>query len=168
MANDFSTAINTLATELLAGLAAGYTPNLKVVARHYEAGKIPNFDRYCIIIAPAASNTWIETVKAVRNFQYVFSIDAYLMVKNFDDFNSLFGETSPNKGLFEMINDFKDLIRATTLSGLLDKTYSEPGGPVSIEYAASSGFDSGEHSFIRRAKIPCQFRMRTFCIPLTP
>lgn len=167
MANQFSELFSRLVTELTTTMTPGYT-GLHVSARHWDPGKLPAFDRYAVIVSPSPNNTIQEIVKAVRNFQYVVNIDTYLLVKNFDDSNSLFGQSPPNKGLFEMIEDFKETVRGTTLTGLLDKTYSEPGGPVSIEYAASSGFDSGEHSFIRRARIPCTFRLQTFCVNIAP
>jgi hypothetical protein len=165
MANDYTSITSVLLTELTAGLAS-YSP-LEVERRFWDAGKLPDFERYLVMISPPLQNAWEERVIGVRNFQYILQIDLYLMVKNFDDKVSIFGDTAPNKGIFQLVSDVKDLLRTSNLGGLLDKTYSEPAGPLSIEYAASAGFDSGEHSFIRRAKLVYTARTAAFCWPVT-
>ena len=161
--------INQLATELAAGLAADY-PNLEVFKMAFRASNIPDFQRYGIVVSPAA-RPLEEKVVGVRNVQYVCRADIYLLVKNFSETDSLFGTATSGFGLFEMIEDVKDLIRLTTLGGLLDKTYAEAagdptqggGGPVEFEDSAAAGFDSGGKSFVRRARLPFVGRMIPFC-----
>lgn len=169
-ANQYSTFINQLATEL-ATLSSSYT-GLEVFKMDFRPTNLPDFDRYGIVISPSA-RPWEEKVKAVRNIQYIFRADIYLLVKNFSETDSLFGTTAPDLGLFQMVEDVKSLLRLSDLSGLLDKTYAEPagdpnqggGGPVEFETSAAAGFDSGGHAHVRRAKLPFVGRMIPFCHP---
>lgn len=166
MPNPYSSLLTALATEL-ATLSSGYT-GLAVVKKRFDPAALPAFDRYLIVVSPAENEPWTEKIIAVRHFQYVMNVDLFLLVKNFDDVNSLLGETTPNKGLFELVDDVKDLLRTTTLSGTLDKTYSEAAGPLHIEYAATAGFDSGEKAFVRRARLRYKAGLPSFCWPITP
>lgn len=158
MANQYSELVSRLDSELTAYFSPAYT-NIVVETRFFDAGKLPTFEKYCIIISPPQNDAWQEQVISVRTIQYLFGVDIYLLVKNFHDVNSLFGQTSPDFGLFQMISDVKDSLRSNNLNGFLDKTYSEPAGPLAIEYAASAGFDTGEHALIRRARL--RFTCRT-------
>lgn len=168
MPNDYTTLASSLVTKLLADLGPTYVPNLKVEKRVFDPAKCPDFDKYCIIVSPPQANPWEERVVAVRQFQFIFRADLYLLVKNFNEVDSVFGVTAPDFGIFQMVNDVKVLLRGHDFSDFLDATYSEPAGPLSIEYAATSGFDSGEHPFIRRAKLGYTARTKPFCVAIAP
>lgn len=161
MPNPYTDTANRLEVELQTATSA-YTAML-VDARFFDPGKLPDFDRYLIIISPPQNDAWSEDIIGVRHFQYKFNVDLYLLVKNFDDTLSIFGDTAPDQGLLQLIYDVKSYLRTTDLNGLLDRTYSEPAGPLSIEYSATAGFDSGEHAFVRRARLRYTARMKPFC-----
>jgi hypothetical protein len=82
----------------------------------------------------------------------------------------LFGTTTGALGLFELVDDVKDLLRLSDLAGLLDKTYDEPGGDSNKQGAGAvefqdtiQGFDSAEHAFVHRARIPYVALTIPFC-----
>jgi hypothetical protein len=167
-ANLYTTMIATLASEL-AALSTDYA-GLVVSPMVFRQAAIPTFARYSIVIAPA-TRPWDEKRVGIRLVQYIFRADLYLLCKSWDPEKSLFGTATGEKGIFELIKDVKDLLRMSTLGGLLDKTYDEPGGDamqlgaggVEFEEVAAGGFDSAEHTFIHRAKILYQGRMHPFC-----
>lgn len=169
MSNQYSTMVSRLNSELAAGLAASYA-GLIVRSEVFRPARLPVFTRYCIVISPA-QQPWAERRVAAREVQYLFRADLYLLCKNWDESDSLFGVTAGAKGLFEMIEDVKNLLRQSTLSGLLDKTYDEAGGdgqrlgPGGVEFGEVivPGFDAGEYAFVQRARIPYLGRMIPFC-----
>lgn len=165
------TLTSRLVSELSAGLAANY-PGLVVQRGLFRPAALPAFDRYAIFVAPA-SRPWDERRIAVPEIQYIMRVDLFLLVKNWEQTDApLFGTAAGNRGLFEFIQDVKTLLRLSDLSGLLDKTYDEPGGDPSKQGAGGvefqdpiGGFDAGEYAFVHRARIPYQARLKPFCHP---
>lgn len=162
MANQYTDLHTRVKAKLLAELTSQYT-GIVIESRIWNEGKLPDFDRYAIILSPPQNDSWQEQVVSVRTTQYILAIDIYMLVKNYHDVLSWLGDTSPNLGLFQMISDVKDILRSTNLNEFLDKTYTEPAGPLAIEYAASAGFDSGEHAFVRRARLRTVFKTPGRC-----
>lgn len=171
MSNIVSSVTSQLTTELAAGLTSDYAA-LAVQRSLFRPAELPAFTRYAIIITPNP-RLWEERREAIAKVQYVVRLDLYLLVKNWDTSSDpLFGTTAGSLGLFELINDVKELLRISDLNGLLDKTYDEPGGDASalgagaVEFQETiQGFDSGEHAFVHRAKIPYIARTAPFCHP---
>ena len=166
MANDFSLMATRITTEL-STLSAIFT-NLSVqkMAR-WEPAKISAFERYAICLCPA-NTPWDDSrITSVRGFQTTYRFDLYLLVKNYDELNSVYGDTAPNLGIFELVARVKELLRVSTLSGLLDKTYTEVNQPLQFESAASAGFDTGEHSLVRRVQLRYEGRTQPWCQPVT-
>jgi hypothetical protein len=172
-ANSYSLICAALAAELLTDLAPSYS-GLVVSKRHFKPDNLPeNFTRYAIIVSPGG-RPWDERRTAVREIQYIFRADLFLLVQNFDPDLSLFGtglsEADP-RGLFQMVSDVKDALRLSTLGGILDKTYDEPGGDpsknggggVEFQSLASPAFDTGNYPIVHRARIPFVARTMPFC-----
>jgi hypothetical protein len=173
--NDYSTATSRLASELQAGLVGKYT-GLVTARQVFKPDRLPSsFTRYGIVVSPHA-RPWDERRISNLAVQYVFRVDLYALVANYDEANSLFGDTTPNFGLFELVNDIKDLLRVTDLSGLLDKTYDEAagdprvngGGGVEFGDLATPALDTGTQIVVQRAKIPFVGRTDGFCHPRVP
>ena len=175
-ANSYSAVTARLVTELSAGLSGTYS-SIVVARKLWRTSSLPEFERYCIIVSPSA-RPWDEVRYGPGNAQYIFRVDLYLCVANWNaqsDLNpdSLWGTTAGSLGLFQMVEDVKTLLRLSDLSGLLDKTYDEPGGDSralgagGIEFGetASIGLESDEHQFVWRARIPYQARTVPFCHP---
>ena len=169
--NAMSQVTEQMVTELSAGLAASYT-GLMVQRGLFRPASLPTFTRYAIIITPSARPVE-ERRNSIAEIQYVLRLDIYALVKNWEETDDpLFGTTTGEFGLFELVEDIKDLLRLSNLNGLLDKTYDEPGGdsskegpgPVEFEEIIQ-GFDSGEHAFTHRARIPYLARTIGFCHP---
>lgn len=161
--NDYATMTARLKTELAAGLAAAYAP-ISVERKLFKPNDLADFTRYAVVIAPNG-NPWEERVIGVRQVQYLFRADLWLLVKNWHEEDSIYGTTAPDLGLLQLIWDVKELLRLSDLSGLLDKTYDEPAGPLAMEAGALAAFDSGEKAFIHRARLVYTARMRPFCHP---
>jgi hypothetical protein len=170
MSNVVSLVTSQLVTELSA-LTSSYAA-VAVQRSLFRPAELPAFTRYAIIVTPN-SRVWEERRIAIAMIQYVVRLDLYLLVKNWDtSSDSLFGTTAGSLGIFELIDDVKDLLRISTLNGLIDKTYDEPGGDSSeqgggaVEFQDTiQGFDSGEHAFVHRAKIPYVALTTPFCHP---
>ena len=170
MSNVVSTVTAQLVTELSA-LTTDYAA-LTVQRSLFRPAELPAFTRYAIIVTPS-SRVWEERRESIARVQYVVRLDLYLLVKNWDTSSDpLFGTIAGSLGVFELINDVKELLRISTLNGLLDKTYDEPGGDSSahgggaVEFQDTiQGFDSGEHAFVHRAKIPYVALTIPFCHP---
>lgn len=161
--NEYSLFTDRLKTELLAGLAALYA-GLVVERRVFKANDLPAFTRYCIVVSPNGI-PWEERVVSVRTTQYIYRADLYLLVKAFNEELSLFGTAAPDRGIFEFLKDTKALVRGTTLSGLLDKTYEEPAAPTQFEWSAVNAFESGEKTFIHRLRQVVTVRTNPVCHP---
>lgn len=166
MSNPVSLVSAQMVTELSA-LSASYT-GIVVQRSLFRPAELPTFTRYAIIITPNA-RLWEERRDAIATVQYLLRFDLYLLVKNWDTSDSgLWGTTAGNLGLFELIDDVKDLLRISDLNGLLDKTYDEAGGAGvgGVDFQDTiQGFDSGEHAFVHRAKIPYLAQTARFCHP---
>lgn len=172
MANDYVTLTTRLVTALSSGLAGSYA-GLVVEPRNWDPRKLPAFTRYAIIVSPDSS-PWEERRLAVNQIQQILRAQLYLLVKNWDETTipepALYGTTVGALGLFEFIKDVKDLLRATDLSGLLDKTYDEaagdarsPGqgaGPVGF---GVPGFSAEEHMMVYPARVPYIARTKPAC-----
>jgi hypothetical protein len=160
-----------MATELLDALAPSYA-DLIVRRGLFRPASLPVFSRYAIIVAPNI-RPWEERRNAIANIQYVVRLELYLLVKNWEQTDTpLFGDQPGALGLFELVNDTKDLLRISDLDGLLDKTYDEPGGdsakqgPGALEFQDTiPGFDGDEYAFVHRARIPYLARTVPFCHP---
>lgn len=166
--NVVSSITSRMVTELGA-LTTSYA--LLMVQRSlFRPASLPAFSRYAIIIAPS-TRPLEERRNAIANIQYVVRLDLFLLVKNWDlTDDPLFGTTAGALGLFELVDDVKDLLRLSDLNGLLDKTYDEPGGDSNKQGAGAvefqdtiQGFDSGEHAFVHRARIPYVALSIPFC-----
>jgi hypothetical protein len=168
MANQYSQLTSELATAL-EGLKLhpyGWPSTLVISRRMYKEAQLPDFTRYCIIISPPG-NPWEERRMAVPKVHFFFHVDLYLLVKNYDETSALFGESLPDLGLFQLVNDVKVLLRIDDLGGMLTrstKSYDEPGGPLNFHYF-TGGFDSGEKSFVFRAKQPYVTELPQDCHP---
>ena len=169
MANDVSTVTSRLVTELSAGLATDYSGVL-VQRGLWRPASLPPFTRYAVIVVPN-TRPFDERRIAIRAIEYIIRVDLYVLVKAWDTSDDpLFGTTAGSLGLFELIEAVKDLLRLSDLSGLLDKTYDEAGGdasrqgPGGVEFQdVIAGFDSGEHAFVHRARVPFLGRIKPFC-----
>jgi hypothetical protein len=169
--NLYPTMVSRLATEL--ATLTQYT-GLVISTQVFRAAALPAFTTYAIIVSPS-NHPWDERLISTRSLQYVFRVDLYLLVKNFHVSQSLFNTTAP-LGIFQMAEDVKTLLRASTLSGLLDKSYMEAGGDpahggaggLDFEELAAAGFDAGEYIFVHRLRIPYIGRMQPFCFERTP
>lgn len=162
--NRYSTLVSRLAT-VLTGLT-GYD-GLAVLTQMFRPTRIPALaGNYGIVISPTKV-PWEERRTAIREVQDLYRLDLFLLVRNFNESDSLFGTTPGSLGLFQMISDVKVLLRGNDLDGLLDLTYDEVAGdssrqgagPVEIEEVASPGFDADEYTFVHRARLPFLGRM---------
>jgi hypothetical protein len=169
-ANQYSAVTAQLVTEL--GALSGYS-SVVVSRRIFRPSSLPAFTRYCIIVSPAP-RPWDELRLGAGKIEYVFRVDLYLLVRRWEETdNPLFGTSAGNYGLFQMIEDVKTMLRLSTLGGLLDKTYDEPGGDstalgsggIEFQEIASPGFESDEFSFVHVAKVPYKARTVPFCHP---
>jgi hypothetical protein len=160
MAND-ATLIATRLVSALTGLT-GYS-GLVVAKQVFKPDRLPaGFSRYGVVVSPHP-RPWSERRTAIREVQYTYRFVLYLLVANFDDTLAVFGESAPDKGVFEMVSDVKALLRTHTLSGLLDKTYDEIGGDVEFGSLATPAFDSGSAVVIHRATMTFEGRTSPFC-----
>jgi hypothetical protein len=173
MANDYSTLTERLVAELLSGLAASYA-GLVVQRRNWEPARLPDFSRYAIVVSPDPRPVTERRI-AVPQIQYIMRAQVYLLVKNWEDTipePALWGTTAGSLGLFEFVKDVKNLLRASDLSGLLDKTYDEAAGDAqspgqgggSVEYGTLiPGFTANEYALLYPARIPYLARIKPFC-----
>lgn len=171
-----SNPVTSVSDGVVAALTAGLASYTGVVIQPglFRPASLPTFERYSVIVAPAARPLGERRI-AIAMIQYVVRLDLYVLVKNWEQTTSpLFGTAAPNRGIFELINDVKVVLRASTLGGILDKTYDEPGGDSSspaqgggdLDFQDSiQGFDGKEHAFVHRARIPYVGRLAPFCHP---
>jgi hypothetical protein len=170
--NAYSQVTAALESALSAALTPSYS-GLVVVRAQFKPDLIPStFTRYGLFISPS-SRPWDERHTGIREVQYIIRADLIVLVANFDPTNALFGTTSPNKGLFELVGDIKSTIRGTTLGSVLDKTYAEAagnpadggGGGVEFQELAVAGLDAGSYAVINRANVPFVGRIAPACFP---
>lgn len=163
--NDYSTFTARTVTTLQDGLAPlGWTP-LEVRRGIWKPRELTPFERYLVYIAPPLTNPWVERRISTKEMAYVLTAEVYLLVQNFDEVDSVFGETAPNLGVFQFINDVKGILRDTDLGGLLDRTYNETAGGSRFESGAASGFDTGGHGWVHRAMLTYTVQTTPFCPP---
>lgn len=170
MSNIVSSLSSRMVTEL-AALSSSYA-GLTVQRSLFRPAQLPAFTRYAIIVTPNP-RVIEERRDAIATVQYLVRFDLYLLVKNWDESEDpLWGTTAGTLGLFELVEDVKDLLRSSDLNGQLDKTYDEPGGDTNAQGAGPvefqdtiQGFDSAEHAFVHRARIPYLARTIRFCHP---
>lgn len=169
-ANEYSAVTAQLVTELSA--ISGYS-SVVVSRRIFRPSGLPAFPRYCIIVSPAP-RPWDEQRLGAGKIGNIFRIDLYLLVRRWEESDHpLFGTSAGNLGLFQMIEDVKVMLRLSTLGGLLDKTYDEPGGDsaalgaggIEFQEIASPGFENDEFQFVHVAKVPYKARTVPFCHP---
>lgn len=150
---------------LTTGLAAlSYAP-LTVQSGVWKPRTLPEFDKFLVQVAPPTNNVWTERRISVKEVQYVLRADVFLLVKNYGEELSLYGDTAPDLGLFQLVSDVKDLLRATDLDGLLSRTYDETTGEVAFESGAASGFETGPRTWVHRARVPYTAQTEPFCFP---
>ena len=168
--NDYSLISTQLVSELQSELTP-YYDDLLVQRSLFRPAKLPSFTRYAIIVTPSG-RPWDEYRHALLAVQFLFRFELHLMVKNWTESTDdpLFGVTPGSLGLFQLIQDTKDLLRLSDLNGLLDKTYDEPGGDArkygggGVEFQdLVPGFDSAEYPHVMRARMPYLVRSRSFC-----
>lgn len=157
---DFS---NATVTALASGLAPlGWTP-LEVRKGIWNPRVLLEFDRYLVFVAPPSSNPWSERVIASREIAYTLTAQVYLLVKNYNEDQSVYGDTAPNLGVFQLISDVKAVLRGTELGGLIDRTYRETSGGSGFDVGAGAGFSSGDHAFVNRAVLTYTVQAKGFC-----
>lgn len=164
MANPYNDLTARLVTELTAGLTSlGYTP-LAVRRGIWKPRALEPFDRYLIFISPPATDPVRERVISAREFAFELKAQLFLLVKNYNEDQSVFGDVTPNFGVFDLVNDVKTILRGNSLSGLLNTTYRETEGGSGFESGASTGFSSGSHEFVHRASLTFTGLTKGFCI----
>lgn len=164
-ANVYSQMVEALQPYLTTGLGAlGYSP-LVVQFGVWKPRALPAFERYLVHIAPPLNDVWTERRISTKEVQYVLRADVYLLVKNYSEEMSLLGADAPDLGVFQLIADVKDLLRATNLGGLLSRTYDETVGNVAFDSGAAQGFETGPRSWVHRARVPYTAETEPFCWP---
>ncbi len=159
---DFSTrTVEVLKTELP---GRGYT-DLDVRKGIWNPRTLEPFERYCVFVAPPTVNPWSERRISTKEVAYILIAEIYLLVKNFDEVASLYGDTAPDLGVWQLFSDTKDILRATDLGGLLDRTYNETMGGSRFETGASGGFDTGGWGWVHRAMLAYTAQTTGFCFP---
>ena len=167
--NVYSLFIKRTTQYLPTGLTGlGYDP-LVVTDGIWKPNAVPVFDKFYVQVAPPLSNLWTERRISTKEVQYVLRANIFLLVKNYDDELSLHGDdaTAPDLGIFQLISDVKNLLRATNLSGLLSRTYNETVGDVGFESGAAPGFEVGPRDWVHRAVVPYTAETEPFCFPLS-
>lgn len=150
---------------VLTAALTGYT-GISITSGLMKPGWLPTFDAYAVRIAPN-NMPWTERAVGIRNFQYTYRFDLYLLCKVTDEDLSLWGTGgSATKGIFQLVEDVKAALRGNSLSGYLDRSFEEMLGDVQIENAALQAFESAERVLIHRARVPYTPRTRPFCVPL--
>lgn len=163
--NVYTDMTEALVSELTTGLAGlSYAP-LTVRSGVWRPRTLPEFDKFLVHIAPPLSNVWTERRISTKEVQYVLRADIYLLVKNYGEELSVFGDTAPDLGVFQFVSDVKNLLRATDLSGLLSRTYRETEGDVAFDGGAADGFETGPRSWVHRARVPYTAECEPFCYP---
>lgn len=164
-ANEYSQMVSEIETKLLYELPAlGYS-SLVTTKRVFKPNDLPAFPRWCVVLSPPRL-PWDELNQSVATYSYVFRLDLVLLVKNWDETNSLFGTTAPDLGLFQLVNDVKDALRRADLGGLISrslKNYKETSSPVEFE-TFTGGFGSESHEFVHRALVKFVAEMKPVCV----
>lgn len=163
--NDYTTfserTVETLATALP---PVGWEP-LDVRKGIWKPRNLAPFDRYLAFVAPPLSNPWVERRISTKEVAYILTAHVFLLVKNYNEVASVYGDTAPELGVFQFISDVKDILRDTDLGGLLDRTYNETAGGTMFESGATDGFDTGGHGWVHRAMLTYTVQTVPFCPP---
>lgn len=160
--SDFSVRTQQQLATDLPGL--GYTP-LEVRKGIWKPVDLLPFERYLVFVAPPTSNPWTERRISTKELAFLLTAQIFLLVKNYDETLSVYGDTPPNLGVFQLLNDVKNVLRATDLGGLVDRTYNETAGGSSFETGAAGGFDSQRHGWVHRAALTYTVQTQAFCFP---
>jgi len=123
------------------------------------------FERYLVFVAPPLDNPWMERLISTKELAYILTAHVFLLVKNYDEEQSVYGDTAPALGVFQLINDVKAILRDTDLGRLLDRTHNETAGGSRFESGAADGFDTGGHGWVHRAMVTYTVQTAPFCPP---
>ena len=123
------------------------------------------FERYLVYVAPPLDNPWMERRISTKELAYILTANVFLLVKNYDEEQSVYGDTAPALGVFQLINDVKAILRDTDLGRFLDRTYNETAGGSRFESGAADGFDTGGHGWVHRAMVTYTVQTAPFCPP---
>ena len=140
-------------------------PLLEVRRGVWNPATLTPFERYLVFLSPPTSNPWDERRISTKEIAYTLRSDIFLLVKNYNEERSVYGDTAPELGVFQLISDVKAILRRTDLGGLLDRTFNETASGSAFETGAAGGFDSGTHGWVHRAKLMYTAQMRPFCHP---
>jgi len=163
--NPYTTMTYRLQQYLLTELQAMGYEDAEVRRGVWNPGALAPFHRYLVFIAPPATNPWDERRFTAREITYVLRAELFLLVKNYNEEHSVYGDTAPDLGVFQMIHDVKALLRDTDLDGLIERTFNETTGGSAFEAGASGGFDSGTHGWVHRARLVYTGQTHAFCHP---
>jgi hypothetical protein len=164
--NPYTDLSNALVTELTTELTAlSYAP-LDVRKGIWKPRALAPFDRYLVFIAPPLSDPWREIRdEGPKLVTFVLRAEIFLLVKNYNEDQSVYGDTAPDLGVFQLMGDVKTILRNTDLGGLVLRSYRETEGGSSFETGATGGFDTGEHGWVHRSKLVYTARTYPFCHP---
>lgn len=158
MSSKYVTLCSTIKADLTTALAASYA-GIVVDTRLFKADRLPDLSgtNYAIIVSPPP--VILEERKvSTRSIQLVYFVNLFLLVKNFDEVNALFGVTPGALGIAQLVEDVKTAIYTSINSGalnaLLSESLSELGQKVQFDSSALPAFDSGEYPFVYRALQP--------------
>jgi hypothetical protein len=163
--NDYTT-FTVRTVETLAAMLPtyGWVP-LDVRKGIWKPRTLLPFERYLAYVAPPLDNPWVERRISTKEMAYILTAHVFLLVKNYDEEQSIYGTAAPGLGVFQFINDVKVTLRDTNLGGLLDRTFNETAGGSRFESGASDGFDTGGHGWVHRAMLTYTVQTAPFCPP---
>lgn len=164
--NATSTLIARLIPYLQSNLRSmGYT-DLEVRAGIWNPRTLLPWDRYLIFLAiPTANPSNESRIQSSKLVTETLRTNVVLLVKNYDETNSVLGDTAPNLGVFQMLKDAKTVLRDTDLDGLVERTYREVEGGTAFETGVSGGFESQAHGWVHRLSFIYTAAMFPFCHP---
>ena len=143
----------------------GYTP-LAVNRGVWLPRDLPVFDRYMVWVAPPVIDPVTERRhQSSKLVNYILRADIYLLVKNFDEDQSVWGDVAPNHGVFQLQQDTREILRNTDLGGLVERTYRETEGGSSFETGVAGGFDTGSREWVHRLRLTYTAQTHPFCHP---
>jgi hypothetical protein len=163
--NDYTTfSERTVATLAEALPPLGWDP-LDVRKGIWKPRNLAPFDRYLVYVAPPLDNPWTERRLSTKEMAYILTAHVFLLVKNYNEEQSIYGDEAPALGVFQFISDVKGVLRDTDLGGFLDRTYNETVGGTRFESGAADGFDTGGHGWVHRAMLTYTVQTAPFCPP---
>lgn len=165
MANPYTEFSSGLVTVLQAGLSPLYS-GIATRKGIWKPRNLLPFDRYLVFVAPVLQDPVREVrVQSTKRVNEILKADIFLLVKNYDEEQSVYGDTAPNLGVWQLYKDTKDILRNTDLNGLVERNYREVEGGSAFETGASGGFDSGGHGWVHRIRLTYTAYMFSFCHP---